>query len=259
MQTIKQRDIARDEIAREEVARAEALMAEGWPAAETRRIGEWICQLDAGVTRRANSVLPLGGTDADPETAIVQVEALYSTKGLPPVFKISPAACPKDLDARLAARGYREEGHALVLGRLIAGAETAPQVPVRLEDRLTPLWAEICHGTEPDRAVRDAIVGRIRRPHRFALAEADGEAAAAGLGVVLDDWLLITALVTRPALRRRGAARAVIAALAGFAAGSGARRLILQVERDNLPARSLYAGLGWAQLYSYAYRVRCAV
>ena len=105
MSTIKQQDIAgeetardeiaRDEIAGDEISRAEALMAEGWPAAETRRVADWICQLDAGVTRRANSVLPLNWTDADPETAIARVEALYRTKGLPPVFKISPAACPK--------------------------------------------------------------------------------------------------------------------------------------------------------------------
>lgn len=231
-------------------------MAEGWPAAETRTVAGWICQIDAGVTRRANSVLPLDWKGVDPEAAIAEVEAFYRAKGLPPVFKTSPAARPKDLDACLAARGYGEEGQALVLGRALAGAETVPRLPVRLKETLTPSWAEICHGTGPDRAVRDAIVGRIRRPHRFALADVGSEAAAAGLGVVLEDWFLITALVTRPTLRRRGAARAVIAALADFALQSGARRLVLQVEIDNPPARNLYAGLGWAQLYSYAYRVR---
>ncbi|WP_119167244.1 GNAT family N-acetyltransferase [Algihabitans albus] len=239
---------------REMITRAEARMAEGWPAAERLVCDGWTCQLDAGVTRRANSVLPLTWQGGDPEAAITRAETLYRGRGLRPIFKISPVTQPADLDARLAQRGYREEGQALVLGRPLAGAEAEPQRPVRLDRNATKVWSEICHGGGPERAVREAIVGRISRPCIFAVAEVGGEAAAAGLGVVLEDLLLITALVTRPAQRRRGAARAIIAALVSAAAERGVRDLILQVEADNPPAQALYAGLGWSELYAYAYR-----
>ena len=238
-----------------DIARAEALMAEGWPAAETCAVDGWVCQFDAGVTRRANSVLPSAWLGADPDRALAEVEGLYRDRRLPPIFKVSPAALPMDLDARLAQRGYREEGRALVLGRSLTGAATEPQLPVWLGREATPAWSSICHGDGPERTVREAIVGRIRRPCVFAVAEVDRAAAAAGLGVVLEELFLVTALVTLPAHRRKGAARAVLAALVGRAAESGCRDLILQVEADNPPARRLYAGLGWSELYGYAYRV----
>jgi ribosomal protein S18 acetylase RimI-like enzyme len=238
----------------EEIRRAEALMAEGWPAARTRRIAGWTCGFDAGVTRRANSVLPLAWDGGGLDAAIDQVEAAYDTYGLPPIFKLAPGALPAGLDARLAARGYGEEGHALVLGRPLAGAETRPALPVRLETAPPEGWAEIVNGVGSERPVRDAIVGRIARPRLFAVAEAEGAPAAGGLGVVLDGLLLVTALVTRPEARRRGAARSVVAALAAAGARQGTDELILQVETDNLPARTLYARLGWRERYRYAYR-----
>ncbi len=240
----------------EDIRRAEALMAEGWPARETETMAGWSCGFDAGVTRRANSVLPLAWDGGDLDAAIDAVEAAYAARGLPPIFKLAPGAQPAELDARLAARGYGEEGHALVLGRPLAGAETTPALPVRLSATPPEGWAEIVQGGGPERAVRDAIVGRIRRPRLFALAEVEGVPAAAGLGVVLDELLLVTALVTRPDLRRRGAARAVLAALCRDAAAQGVADLILQVEADNPPALRLYEALGWRRLYAYAYRAR---
>ena len=57
-----------------------------------------------------------------------------------------------------------------------------------------------------------------------------------------------------PEQRRRGVARALLAALAGWASAQGAQRLYLQVERDNEPARRLYAGLGFEEAYRYHYR-----
>lgn len=245
----------------EDIRRAEALMAEGWPARETERIAGWSCGFDAGVTRRANSVLPLAwtghsGDRSELDAAIDRVEAAYAARGLPPIFKLAPGAEPPELEARLAARGYGAEGHALVLGRPLAGAETTPALPVQVTAVPDAAWSDIVHGGGPERAARAAIVGRIRRPRLFATVALDDAPAAGGLGVVLDELLLVTALVTRPGLRRRGAARAVLAALCRDAAAQGVADLILQVEADNPPALRLYEGLGWRRLYAYAYRAR---
>ncbi|OSZ55500.1 hypothetical protein OQI_38175, partial [Streptomyces pharetrae CZA14] len=54
-----------------------------------------------------------------------------------------------------------------------------------------------------------------------------------------------------PALRRRGLATAVMAALAGRALEEGASAGWLQVETDNAAARALYGELGFAAHHAY--------
>lgn len=59
-----------------------------------------------------------------------------------------------------------------------------------------------------------------------------------------------------PALRRRGAARALLHALAESARAEQMRELYLMVELENAPARALYAASGFRELYRYHYRER---
>jgi N-acetylglutamate synthase len=68
-------------------------------------------------------------------------------------------------------------------------------------------------------------------------------------------WAGVFALATAPAARRRGVARAVFGALARWTQDGGADRLYLQVEDDNLPARSLYESVGFVRSHGYHYRV----
>jgi ribosomal protein S18 acetylase RimI-like enzyme len=58
---------------------------------------------------------------------------------------------------------------------------------------------------------------------------------------------------TLRAQRGRGLAGAVLAALARHAQACGVQRCFLQVEEGNGPARSLYAGRGFATAWGYAY------
>jgi ribosomal protein S18 acetylase RimI-like enzyme len=88
----------------------------------------------------------------------------------------------------------------------------------------------------------------------FASLVQDGTTAAIGRGVVLDGWLGLAAVEVLPAYRRRGFARRVIAALAGWGAGHGASRCYVQVDASNTPALALYAGLGFTR--HHRYRVR---
>lgn len=61
-------------------------------------------------------------------------------------------------------------------------------------------------------------------------------------------------MATLPGARGKGAARAVLAALAHWAAGQGADSMYLQVERDNAPAARLYDRAGFSELCAYHYR-----
>src|SRR5207244_8767855 len=71
-----------------------------------------------------------------------------------------------------------------------------------------------------------------------------GRAAAHGCRVA------ITSMATLPEARRRGCARSILRALAGWARERDAA-LCLAVEATNTPARTLYEGVGFAPVYAY--------
>ena len=81
-----------------------------WPPAEERRVGRWLVRLDGGVTRRANSVLPLGrGPDPSSEQLdgwLAEARRLYDDRGLTPWVQVTDAAWPPDLGAALEERGW---------------------------------------------------------------------------------------------------------------------------------------------------------
>ncbi|NNG03643.1 MAG: GNAT family N-acetyltransferase [Inquilinus sp.] len=243
-----------------DVARLERLGAQAWPSATSDDIAGWRLCLDRGVTRRANTVLPLAwhpgqGLDA----AIRAVETAFEERGLPACFKISAAARPRGLDHALARRFYHAGGASLVLTAPASAVpvSTPGSHPIELDERPGRDWAAACWpGADAAAAARLAIVSRIPSPRAFATARAGDLAVGAGLAAVAGDWAVLCALHTRPDHRRLGVGRSLVAALADWAVGRGARRLCLQVEADNRPALRLYGAAGFCFAYAYHYRMR---
>jgi predicted GNAT family acetyltransferase len=64
-------------------------------------------------------------------------------------------------------------------------------------------------------------------------------------------WAGFAAVEVDPALRRRGLASTVMAALAQRALDEGASAAWLQVESDNAGARALYERMGFAAHHAY--------
>ena len=63
-------------------------------------------------------------------------------------------------------------------------------------------------------------------------------------------------MATLPNYRRRGAASAVLHAIASWGQEQGAGDMYLQVMQNNTPALELYAKAGFKKLYGYHYRTR---
>jgi ribosomal protein S18 acetylase RimI-like enzyme len=78
-----------------------------------------------------------------------------------------------------------------------------------------------------------------------------GRLAAIGRGAIVDGWLHLSLIEVAEHTRRRGLARRVISALAGWAAENGATRAVLQVEEQNAPAVALYAKLAFTTHHRY--------
>src|SRR5262249_45430791 len=154
----------------------------------------------------------------------------YRERGLPPRFQMSPAAEPDDLDAALAERGYRRKAPTLVQTAPLEGIPTTPDAGVVVTEGFNEPWfATYCLAEKLDpreAAGRRDILRRIVGGG-FAHLHLDGEPAAVGLGVLGGEWIGIFSMATRPEVRRRGAASAVLAALARWGQRHGARQAFL--------------------------------
>ncbi|HMA47152.1 MAG TPA: GNAT family N-acetyltransferase [Frankiaceae bacterium] len=254
------------------VRELEELIARGWPSLHVKHVDGWVLRASRGATRRGNSVWPRGPV-ADPEAALRVVEEFYDAQVLPPTFQISPAARPAGLGALLDVHGYDDRGPTDVcvadlddvLGLddgadLDDGEEEARPAGVELrpeaDDRWLTLAGEVFAGFRDHRAASAQVLGLVRLPSAYALMPLDGAPAAVGRAVLDGPWVGIYSMATLPAARRRGAARAVLRALAAWAADRGGGRAYVQVEETSTAARRLYEAAGFAPVYRYTYRRR---
>ncbi len=227
--------------------------ARAWQPAEREPLGEWELRAASGFTRRANSVLPLGSPGMPLDEALTAVRGWYAARGLPAYIQLATGAegTQELLCAQVEQRGWRRE----VTAELWVGA-------------LAPVGDREAAGVELSRTADEAWLGRYQRKGVSDVAlevlgsgpsvwfatvpGAAGEGPAAiGRCVVDGRWAGFAAVEVDPAQRRRGLATTVMAALARRALDEGASAGWLQVEADNLGARALYGGMGFARHHSY--------
>jgi ribosomal protein S18 acetylase RimI-like enzyme len=87
----------------------------------------------------------------------------------------------------------------------------------------------------------------------FGTIGRDGRTVACGRISVAGDLGVLTAVEVDKACRRQGLGAAITSGLAAVAAGQGARRILLQVETSNAPARALYLRCGFRDSHRYHY------
>lgn len=113
---------------------------------------------------------------------------------------------------------------------------------------------ESCFGGAPDPAEiwsARALAELLAMPGSFAFLARDtdrpfGYLFARDLPSAAPDDCEILSLGVVPAARRRGVASQLLASARRRAAGGGAKRLILEVAEDNLPAQTLYRSFGFS-------------
>lgn len=239
----------------------EEITARTWPALETHMDDGWMLRYSAGYTRRANSVLPVYGCTRDVHRKIADCESFYRRYKLPSVFKLTPAVYPVDLDGILAAKGYmRSTPPVSVQTCHLVYSNAEHDARVVLQDSLTRDWLDAythLNGIRPaDRDVLRQMLARGSAQSVYAQVTLDGEAAVVGMGQQADGYFGIFGIATSERFRRRGLARALVSSLLHFARATDAHTAFLQVNADNVPARRLYAELGFCEVYHYWYRSR---
>ncbi|MFF0205748.1 GNAT family N-acetyltransferase [Streptomyces sp. NPDC005017] len=234
----------------EELAR---VSSRAWRPVESERLGAWELRAAAGFTRRANSVLPLGDPGLPLDDALAAVRRWYGDRGLPAYVQTATGAegTQELLSAELAERGWvREVSAELWIGSLAPLADVGEPGGVSLARTADETWL----ARYRRRGLSEVALRVLGGGPSVWFASVPGEGgvpAAIGRLVVDGRWAGFAAVEVDPARRREGLGRAVMAALALRALDEGASAAWLQVETDNVPARALYAGMGFASHHAY--------
>jgi GNAT superfamily N-acetyltransferase len=240
-------------------ARMDALMNQGWQAADSTELDGWLVRRNAGVTLRANSVLP-ASAPFDVDRALEYVENLYVAYGIQPSFQISPAVQPSDLDARLAARGYEVRNPTLVQCAAISDVLAQlrpPAIEVNISTRPSTSWIDCWWSVDgrgdDTRAAAEQILARGNALYATVPSGDGGPAKAIGRLALVDDTAGLYCLAVDERFRRQGLASAIIH---GLLQAATTKWVWLSVLEDNLAARTLYDRLGFRTVSRYHYRVK---
>jgi GNAT superfamily N-acetyltransferase len=235
----------------------EQAAALGWPPKECAELGDWILRATDGWTQRGNSALTIGDPDLPQDEAIAAVEHWYRERGLVPAMSI-PVPLFQRLDDELERRGW--------------SAMPVTQVMTAPLDALTGLdGSGVGLATSPSDEWLTAVAGRkgpfpASAHHVFTAVpevrfaewyDQSGALLATARGCVADPagrWLGLSLIGVNERVRRQGLAQRLIGALAGWAAGLGARDAYLQVEQRNEAAVALYTRLGFTVHHMYSSR-----
>lgn len=226
--------------------------ARAWRPVESERLGEWELRAAAGFTRRANSVLPLGDPGLPLDEALAVVRRWYGDRGLPAYVQTATGGEGTEelLCAELERRGWvREVTAELWTGALAPLADRAEGTGVVLSREADEAWL----ARYQRKGVSEVALKVLESGPSVWFATVPGAGAPAAIGrcVVDGRWASFAAVEVDPAMRRRGLATTVMAALARRALDEGASAAWLQVEEDNAGARALYAGMGFAAHHAY--------
>lgn len=235
-------------------AELERIAAAGWPAVETEPLGEWLLRAAGGFTGRANSVLALGDSGLPAGEAAERVGAWYAGRGLPGRAAV---VLPSPEDDAFAAAGWTPQDSVLVQTADIAAVlDALPPAAVEVAVRPEPTDGWLGRYTARGRVTAEGRRVLTGGPSVGFAQIGDGAAPLGiGRGVVVAEWLGISAIEVDPAVRGRGYGKAITRTLLEWGAGHGATRAYLQVQSGNGPARALYASLGFRTHHRYRYRL----
>ncbi|MCC2309849.1 GNAT family N-acetyltransferase [Cellulomonas chengniuliangii] len=236
-----------------------------WPPLEVEQVDGWRLGFSGGLTRRANSALPLA-EPADVLATVVEVERRYRAVGLPTVVRVGRESRPAGLAAVLEERGYRRVALTDVLVRDAAdparGQEphgpgpdgTRIDVSAAPADDWLACWLGVKAGGGADHGLARAILEGA--PAVYLTVRDRAGVSGVIRAAFAADWVGLSCLVVEPQARRRGLGRALTAAALDAARAHGAARAFLQVEVHNTGAAALYAGLGFQAADRYGYLER---
>lgn len=229
-----------------------AAMDATWAPAEMCRLGPWTIRrgLDGG-KRVSAATTDMAVTESEIDAAEAAMRELSQV----PIFMLRGGN--GDLDAALAARGYRVVDPVLIYVAETAGIAAIrpePLMAIPCEEPLAlmqELWAE--NGIS---AARIAVMRRTKGPKTHLFSRFRDRPAGAAFVAIDGDIAMLHALVVIPEMRRAGLAHKLMGRAAIWAEENNARYLSVVTTGENLPAQKLFASLPMQVVGKYHYRMK---
>jgi N-acetylglutamate synthase len=250
----------------ETIVELERVAARHWRGTDEEWLGGWLLRAADGFTGRANSALPLGDPGMPLDNALAAVTRWYRARGLPPMIAV-PLSLGGDpaghgLDNHLSERSWpTRPGPALVMVADLAALPPAGNLPdgarLRVDDDPDDAWLATYHyrGQHQQPPILRTVLMSAPDQAFISFRARGGEVLGIGRLSIADGWAGITAVEVTPASRRAGLGRALTLAICAEAAARGAGHVFLQVETENVAARTLYERCGFGYSHRYHYRV----
>lgn len=236
------------------------LSSNAWPAKRCIFLHGWVLRISEGVTKRANSVLPLQYTGHNVVEDVKTVEKIYKKHRLPVIFQLPDYYDPENLKEVLLSLQYIPCDETLVMAAHIKNVQSGitNEYTYRIEDTGSDTWfcalAAFSDYNDTGLSGRKAITERIPFLKAFLYAEKGSTITGVGLGVLEREYLGMYSLVTHPEYRRKGIGQSMVNTMIHWAQSHGATTVYLQVQGDNT-AVSFYKEMGFKELYRYRYFV----
>jgi ribosomal protein S18 acetylase RimI-like enzyme len=234
-----------------------------WPAVKNHILNGWIVRLAEGITRRANSVLPLCYYGNDALKDIKQVEQLYKQWNLPSVFQIPDYCEPQKLLSILEERGYVKEAESLVMlcsANEISNISQNEVFSYSHEEQESDEWFNALQqfNSASDNRIKGVrkIISRIKQPKNFFYAKKNETIVGVALAIIERSHLGIYNMTTNPELRRQGIARSIIFEMKKWCQEKDIENIYLQVQGDNLGAIKLYKSVNLTETFRYRYLIK---
>jgi GNAT superfamily N-acetyltransferase len=228
---------------------------------QQRWLDGWLVRFSPGKAKRARCVNAVADGRVPLGERLAACEQVFADAQLPLIVRITPFSRPDGLDSHLAERGLRRFDDTRVM--VVALPDGPPvELPTGMQFSamaLEPFARRVGELRGSPLAQRQAHAERLlNSPVPFFAFELtlDGETVACGQIALENDLVGLYDVFSAPASRGRGHATLLCRHLLAQARSRGARHAYLQVEADNLAARTVYARLGFADAYAYHYRTR---
>lgn len=234
------------------------------PPETSAELPGWVLPLDTGTVSRARSAVPL--SHEPPDLSVIDgIESIYRDHGLIPRFRLPVGLTAfSPFETALRGRGYKTVAPVLVMvGTPIGLRDGGDPGPARLDPRPSDAWVQayLGEGFDPvDGAIRVGLLTRSADTLYASISPSQNpdpsrSVAAVGCACFADGVVGVHGMRTVAPERRRGHARALLAAMGVEAARRGIDIAYLQVEVGNAPARRLYDSLGFTTAWTYDYWV----
>jgi ribosomal protein S18 acetylase RimI-like enzyme len=219
----------------------------------------WLLFLSPGKAKRARSVNAHFGSSQPIGEKIARCERIYSDRGLPALFRITPFAQPPNLDDALAARGYAAFDPTLVQTLALERPPArTPGADVELDAPMLEAFidavGEMRASPASQRAAHLERVAHTPLDLQLLIARRDGKVVGAGMLSIDGDIAGLFDIVTADGSQGQGIGTAIVVELLRRAWERNVRTVFLQVAGDNAPALAIYRKLGFATRYRYHYR-----